>query len=131
MKPLKQRFFEIHKSGRTQTVFVYFGVNIALLNHGRQLFVIAYEDKFANCIGAGCVASAQYAQQVRFQYLSSLINNCHVKGFKAEQFGFGGYGSHCPHKYPTGYHALYYFRSTGAKRQLILHQVISVSGITR
>ena len=52
--------------------------------------MIAYQDKFANALFPVFSFGTKYPQQLRFQYLSSLIHNSHIESFQTEQFRFGG-----------------------------------------
>ena len=49
--------------------------------------MIAYQDKFANALFSVFSFGTKYAQQLRFQYLSSLIYNSHIEMLQSESSG--------------------------------------------
>ena len=66
-----------------------------LQDDSRKLLMIAYQDKFANALFSVFSFGTKYAQQLRFQYLSSLIYNSHIEMLQSEKFRFAGDRRYC------------------------------------
>ena len=95
IQSFKQRIFQVLQSDSRQGFIIYFRLFRILQDDSRKLFMIAYQDKFANTLFPVFPFGTKYTQQLRFQYLSSLIYNSHIEMLQSEKFRFAGDRCYC------------------------------------
>ena len=89
--------------------------------------MVAYQHELADGIFARRASCAKQAQQLRFQYLRSLIYQRHVEALQAEQVALGRECGHRPYKHPALHDALLHGATIGAIFQHIFNQMRTIS----
>ena len=92
--------------------------------------MVTYQDKLPYSIPAGNAAHAKQSQQLRLQYLSSLIYQGHIKSLQTEQFGLGRQRSDRSHKNSATRHALLHLPACGARLQHVFYQMRTIHAVT-
>ena len=131
IQTFKQGILQIDQTYSSQAFIKHFGLFLALKRHGRKLFMVAYQDKLAHSIPSVGRLGGQEPQQLRFEYLSGLIDNRHIKTLQLEEFRFGRKGSHRADINSTSRQPLTNVLTFIIIRQDVFYQMRPITFITR
>ena len=93
--------------------------------------MITNQDKLPYSVTSVLKPRTKDSQQLRLQYLCSLINNCHIKMLQFEQFRFRCNRCNCSHINTAICHADVYLPTIVAFCQHIFQQMFAETRITR